>query len=989
MTMIKQYFEEDSKYTKKYGDKCILLWQCGSFFEVYSLKKNNKFINNKIEEFSRICDMTIANKSAKYKNYSVFMAGFSPIDRIDKYVEKLNEHGFIVPVWIQDEKVKNVRYELGVYTPGTNFNTKSQTNTNSIMCIWLDKKERTLLNKNPTIICGMSCIDVLNGSSYIFQFREDYFHNPTTYDEIERFYSTHNPNEVIFIHNCDNVEEIIQFSSINCETKHLINFTDKESEYYDCIRNCEKQYYQKELLEKIFNINDYSNFYESNKFKEFSFATNSYCFLLDFIYNIQPSIIKKIKEPTFNNNNDRMLLGNHSAKQLNILETTENNRFSSVIKFLNKCKTLMGKRKIKHQILNPITNIRKLNYEYKHIEYTKISFIKYSSVFDYLNGMCDFERLFRKMILFKITPAELVTFYKNLETVKKIDKIILKDKVLKGYFKNQNLSKCYNKICKELKTKLNFKTASCISLMSFEENIFNKGIYEDLDKVIEKKCEYSDKLMTILKYLDSFVSKNENKRTKKTKAKTYIKIHNTEKSGLYLELTTRRSKLLWDEIKNFKKPYILNYFSSFDNTKKSFEFDINELKFITGTSSNKRIDTPFLDQLYRNVNETKYKLREVLKETYKKFIKSFQEFKNEIQENIDFVVNLDVLFTKAKLAIDYNYCCPTIKEDAEKSFINAKKMRHILIEHIQQEEIYVPNDIILGIGEKENDENKQNGILLYGTNAVGKSSLIKSIGICVILAQAGFFVPCESFEYKPYFSIFTRILGNDDIFKGLSTFAVEMSELRTILKMSNENSLVLGDEVCSGTETISALSIFISALMELHKKNTSFIFATHFHELVEMSYLKKMNNINLYHMAVECLNGIIKYDRELRKGSGSNIYGLEVCKSLHMSKSFLKQAHEIRNEIYPEGKNVLQLKKSHYTSRKIKGKCELCGRKGIDIHHMNPQEKADENGFIEHFHKNHPANLMNICKNCHLQVTKKNIVHKRVKTTDGYQLEIV
>jgi DNA mismatch repair protein MutS len=288
-----------------------------------------------------------------------------------------------------------------------------------------------------------------------------------------------------------------------------------------------------------------------------------------------------------------------------------------------------------------------------------------------------------------------------------------------------------------------------------------------------------------------------------------------------------------------------------------------------------------------------------------------------------------------------------------------------------------------------NEEIKQNGILLYGTNAVGKSSLIKSIGICVILAQAGFFVPCESFEYKPYFSIFTRILGNDDIFKGLSTFAVEMSELRTILRMANENSLVLGDEVCSGTETISALSIFISALMELHKSNTSFIFATHFHELVDLSYLKKMKNIQLYHMAVECVNGIIKYDRKLRKGNGSYIYGLEVCKSLHMPQKFLKQAHKIRNEIYPEGKNVLQLKQSRYNSRKLKGNCQICDKIGVDIHHMNPQENADKNGFIGHFHKNHLANLMNICKECHLEVTQKNIIHKRVKTSSGYKLELV
>ena len=97
--------------------------------------------------------------------------------------------------------------------------------------------------------------------------------------------------------------------------------------------------------------------------------------------------------------------------------------------------------------------------------------------------------------------------------------------------------------------------------------------------------------------------------------------------------------------------------------------------------------------------------------------------------------------------------------------------------------------------------------LLHGTNAVGKSSLIRSIGISVILAQAGCFVPCTTFRYKAYHTVCTRILGNDDIFKGLSTFAVEMSELRTILRSADQYTLVLGDEVCSGTETSSAVSI--------------------------------------------------------------------------------------------------------------------------------------------------------------------------------------
>ena len=137
------------------------------------------------------------------------------------------------------------------------------------------------------------------------------------------------------------------------------------------------------------------------------------------------------------------------------------------------------------------------------------------------------------------------------------------------------------------------------------------------------------------------------------------------------------------------------------------------------------------------------------------------------------------------------------------------------------------------------------------------------------MAQAGLFVPCTNFTYHPYNYLFTRILGNDNIFKGLSTFAVEMSELRTILQFSNKDSLILGDELCSGTESDSALSIFVSGLEELHKKESTFIFATHFHEVVKYDEIKELNNLELYHMEVFYNNKERKlvYDRKLKKGT--------------------------------------------------------------------------------------------------------------------------
>jgi DNA mismatch repair protein MutS len=279
---------------------------------------------------------------------------------------------------------------------------------------------------------------------------------------------------------------------------------------------------------------------------------------------------------------------------------------------------------------------------------------------------------------------------------------------------------------------------------------------------------------------------------------------------------------------------------------------------------------------------------------------------------------------------------------------------------------------------------------LYGTNAVGKTSLIRALGIAVIMAQAGLYVPCSQFEYSPYKSIFSRILGNDNLFKGMSTFAVEMSELRMILRTADAYSLVLGDELCSGTETESALSIFMAGLLDLHAKKSSFIFATHFHEIIRFEEMNTMTRMSLKHMAVhydrelDCL----VYDRVLRDGPGNRMYGLEVCKSLYLPEDFLTKAMEIRTKYFPETRGELANEKSPYNAKKIRGQCELCKKTiGEEIHHLQPQKEANDKGFIGTTHKNHPANLMSLCETCHknIHTTQSTPTKtKRTKTTKGY-----
>jgi DNA mismatch repair protein MutS len=424
---------------------------------------------------------------------------------------------------------------------------------------------------------------------------------------------------------------------------------------------------------------------------------------------------------------------------------------------------------------------------------------------------------------------------------------------------------------------------------------------------------------------------------------------------------------------------------------------VSDIRFNTASSTTDEITFPLLHDVCRDILSAKQHLAEIVEKVYLDFLKQFgNEYYSYLEYLSSYIAKFDLLITKVYLAKTYNYCRPTIapnicetasngnNDPPNASYVIVAGLRHCLIEHIQQNEIYVSNDIHLG------GNSGCSGVLLYGTNAVGKTSFIRALGIAIILAQSGMFVPATDIVYFPYTAIFSRILGNDNLFKGLSTFAVEMTELRIIMKMADENSLVLGDELCSGTETESALSIFVAGLMKLNEKSSSYIFATHFHEIVNYEEIESLSKLAMKHMAViydrekDCLI----YDRKLKDGSGPKIYGLEVCKSLYLDQDFLDLAYSIRNKYYPDSRGELSSPTSVYNADKIRSKCEICNLEiGEEIHHLNPQKNADVNGFIGTFHKNHKANLASVCQACHDKIHEsKQTVMRKKKTTKGFFL---
>lgn len=279
------------------------------------------------------------------------------------------------------------------------------------------------------------------------------------------------------------------------------------------------------------------------------------------------------------------------------------------------------------------------------------------------------------------------------------------------------------------------------------------------------------------------------------------------------------------------------------------------------------------------------------------------------------IAQIDVAVTSALVAKRHGLCRPTlVKTHRDESFIQVMGLRHLLVE--AQGNDYVPNDIVMGnrdyldmpypqtvmLNPRVHDGANINGVLLYGINSSGKSSLMKSIGIAVILAQAGFFVPARAMKFSPFEALFTRILSRDNVVKSLSTFGVEMLELNSIFHKVTPKTLVLGDEISHGTETLSAVAIVASTIIELAINNSIFILTTHLHQLSMVNELVNLRTVVSLHLSVhyDDKSDSLVYDRILRAGRGSSVYGLEFAESLHMHEGFLANAKRIRENLASE-----------------------------------------------------------------------------------------
>lgn len=954
--LVDDYFKKFNFFKEKYGE-IILFYEVGSFMELYGVENEEITLGN-VKEISQILNIQMTRRNKAITENSIknpLMAGIPTISfkRFLDSLIRLNKYTIIIVNQIT-EPPNPERRVTEIISPGTNIDNLNKDNSN-LISIFIQEET----NKNFAI--GCSCIDVSTGKSLVYETFSIKNDNLYAFNEAERFIKSNYPKEIIV--NCNNLKTLTNDDIINklglFNVVCHINMSNLNKEML-------KINYQEQLLSTIFKNNTFLTYSELLNLERKQFALNSYIFLLKFVYEHNPLIINKIYHPEILEEEKYLNLANNAISQLNLISRDDyvSNDITSIFNVINNTSTSLGSRLLKFKLLNPIIDVNELNKQYNDIE---LMIPNYKEIESELTKIYDIERLHRKLVLKKLNPCDFTLLNLSYESILKINKICNDNKKLNindNFLLNKKVLLKFENFIKEYKKIFDINEMYKHNINDINGNFFNKGVNESVDVILNEIEKNNEIFNFILNYFNEVSGNNE------------FKIMNTDKEGYYIYITNNKYKDFEKNLLNYDFKIDLSNYSNL-KFKSSLIYGIKDIEVKT-LKNNKKITLNIFNEISDNIILLSTKLYKILKEEYLNYLEVFTEKYEEIfTELTKYVSYIDVVKSNAKTALINNYVKPVIENNST-SFINVENLRHPLVEKLNINNKYITNDICLGNNTLNKGGNSLEGILLFGLNASGKSTLMKSLGVSIVMAQSGMFVPCSKMVYFPFYKIFTRISGEDNLFKGLSSFAVEMSELRNILKNSDSNTLVLGDEISHGTETISGVSIVASALINLSEVRSKFLFATHLHELSDLSEINDIKTLKKFHLEVKYdeNSDTLVYNRKLKEGSGSSVYGLEVAKAMDLDKSFIKKAYEIRKKIIKQHNITKQdllmdnIKKSNYNNNLYMEKCFFCENNAEHTHHIIEQKEANLEGFIENIHKNHKSNLIPLCEKHHIELHK-------------------
>ena len=946
--MFQEYISLYQEYSKKYGQNTAIFLAVGSFYELYDIQNlDNNETRCNVRTIVDYLGIQLSTKKGDFAPNEIgLFAGF-PEYVLHKWASRLTSAGWTVVVvdQIKDARGKVKERKVSrILSPASHVEAALSTETPYILQLYF----YSATSHQPPVF-GAAILDLTVATTHTYSGTAIGRPDTWSVESILQLINVFSPKEVVIHwHGELPLPEEIMFrrlfglSSIPIRLRSL---TDMGSFSKDSVRT--------EYLKRVYNIRSLlpSRTFLGLRSEE---EESALLLLLQYVEEHCPAMLRSFHKNIPWTPETRLICGNHTLQQLQI---TGPNLQETVVGLFNKCYTPMGKRHIKERIVNPLSDPAEIQTRLGEITHylTVWHTSNHTALERYLRSMYDLPRIHRRLLCGLVTASELYHLFETYRAMEAIQSTLTVDTPLAPSYSIQEWAE-YMAIFR-----LHFDEEKArIASGSVDSTAFCTETYSDVGQKEVEIAQMIEEIHQLRKHIATVAS--------------------IPLESIHMEVRSQHSsgepygfKLSSVPLQQLKK-----HIATLPTGTK-----LSELKaggWYTCTA---------LDQL----NTRLQKGREVLEHLWNRHLveacsviaEAGQALWSQMEQ---WVSHIDVTQCIGRISHEWGFICPTILpfEKGDSSIVSVKKIRHPLVELASPNITFVRNDITL-------DETEQ-GLLCYGNNAIGKSTLAKSLGIAVILAQCGSYVPAAEMTLRPFQALYSRIHNNDQLFAGLSSFSVEMSELRTILQNASPYTLVVSDEMANGTESTSATAIVASSIQWLSRHRSKFIMATHLHDLPKYIDAKR-EKVAIKHLHVEYdqVTQKLIYHRTLRDGQGSSMYGIEVARAMALPFEFIESALATRHRIV--GSTTQQdAKSSAWNTNIIRKECARCRHpicSDLEVHHIQHRAIADASGRLpDGTHMNKESNLMVICQTCHDQLHRGEFFVGPVQqTSDGPERVIV
>ena len=562
--------------------------------------------------------------------------------------------------------------------------------------------------------------------------------------------------------------------------------------------------------------------------------------LVYYLTNNLKRSISHFQKVIIRKNKEALLMDIHTKRNLELTESMRNKeRTYSLLWLLDETKTAMGSRKLKAWIEAPLVNKDEIEKRYDTVDTLLEEFLLSEELRRYLYDIYDLERLCGRISLGSANAKDLIQLKNSLKILPEVNEIL---------------------------KKIKFTTIPDVSDLY---NLLEASLYEDPPQTLKEgyliKSGFNqelDELKDLRSGGKEFISSYEQSERERTGIKN-LKVGFNKVFGYFIEISKGNLPLVKEEYGYIRKQTLTNC---------------------------ERFINPILKEKEDLVLSAEEKIINLEYSLFLEIRKKCQEYTHTIQAISNTISEIDVLSSFALISEKYNYVRPTIADDHNLLIVSG---RHPVVEKVIKEE-YIPNDIIM--------DNSTSILLITGPNMAGKSTYMRQLGIIVIMAQIGCYVPAKSATLPIFDKIFTRIGASDDLVSGESTFMVEMTEAANAIKNASESSLILFDELGRGTATFDGMSLAQAILEYINNViGCKTLFSTHYHELTDLeNTLDKLVN---KHVSAEEKNGKITFLHKVKDGSIDKSYGINVAKLANLPKEVTDRATEILNVYEQKEKN--------------------------------------------------------------------------------------